>query len=308
VYAKVFRSLWDGTLAEHWEAWAVLVFLLAHSDPDGFVDMTPGAIARRSGLPAEVVARGLETLEAPDPMSRSSAEDGRRIVRLDPGRSWGWRLVNYRSYRGIVDAETQREQARIRQQARRERAAGLVVSRGVTDRHAVSPQAEVEVEAEAEERNTNTVSGAGSPDGSPGPGQNGLALGGEGRKPRSASEGVRRAALEVDAAALPVVALPTNRPGSEWPVGQLMIDEWAALYPAVDVPQTLRAMRGWLLANPTKRKTWRGTPAFVNRWLATEQDRGGGAPARGHRGGSDSRYREANAAALRAANKGQGNG
>lgn len=34
-------------------------------------------------------------------------------------------------------------------------------------------------------------------------------------------------------------------------------------------------MRGWLDANPQKRKTKRGIKAFVVRWLAKEQDKGG---------------------------------
>ena len=50
-------------------------------------------------------------------------------------------------------------------------------------------------------------------------------------------------------------------------------------YPAVDVIQQLRNMRGWLDANPAKRKTKRGINAFIVRWLAKEQDKGGLRPA-----------------------------
>ena len=38
-------------------------------------------------------------------------------------------------------------------------------------------------------------------------------------------------------------------------------------------------MRGWLDANPAKRKTKRGINAFIVRWLAKEQDKGGSRPA-----------------------------
>ena len=34
-------------------------------------------------------------------------------------------------------------------------------------------------------------------------------------------------------------------------------------------------MRGWCLANPTRRKTRRGVRRFINGWLAKVQDRGG---------------------------------
>jgi hypothetical protein len=50
------------------------------------------------------------------------------------------------------------------------------------------------------------------------------------------------------------------------------VDEWMNLYPAVDVVQELRSMRGWCLSNPSKRKTKRGIKAFINRWLGRRQD------------------------------------
>lgn len=62
---------------------------------------------------------------------------------------------------------------------------------------------------------------------------------------------------------------------TEYPVYQEDIDNWSALYPAVNVMQELRKMKGWLDANPERRKTKRGIKRFVNSWLSREQDRGG---------------------------------
>lgn len=77
------------------------------------------------------------------------------------------------------------------------------------------------------------------------------------------------------ATAPPVIRLPLND-GSEYEVSVEQCQEWAGLYPAVDVIQQLREMRGWLDANPKKRKTRSGIKAFITRWLGKEQDRGGG--------------------------------
>lgn len=77
------------------------------------------------------------------------------------------------------------------------------------------------------------------------------------------------------AASTPVITLPLND-GSEWPVDADLARQWRELYPAVDVEQALRSMRGWLLANRTRRKTARGIERFAAAWLAREQDRGGG--------------------------------
>lgn len=71
-----------------------------------------------------------------------------------------------------------------------------------------------------------------------------------------------------------VVSIPLNDK-TEYGVTQTEIDEWASAYPAVNVPQQLREMRVWSLANPAQRKTRRGFNAFVVRWLAKEQDKGG---------------------------------
>ncbi len=72
----------------------------------------------------------------------------------------------------------------------------------------------------------------------------------------------------------PVITLPLNT-GEEYPICSDKVGEWSSLYPAVDVMQQLRNMRGWLLANPDKRKTKRGINRFVVSWLSREQDRGG---------------------------------
>ena len=58
-------------------------------------------------------------------------------------------------------------------------------------------------------------------------------------------------------------------------VNKLQVDEWKELYPAVDIEQQLRNMRGWLDSNPKKRKTKSGILKFITGWLAREQDRGG---------------------------------
>ena len=74
-----------------------------------------------------------------------------------------------------------------------------------------------------------------------------------------------------NAGAEPLIGLPLND-GSEHEVTEEDVAEYAQLYPAVDVMQQLRNMRGWLLANPQKRKTKRGIKAFIASWLAKEQD------------------------------------
>ena len=63
--------------------------------------------------------------------------------------------------------------------------------------------------------------------------------------------------------------------GSYYPISKEDISKWATLYPAVDIEQEIRKMIGWIEANPQNRKTNRGALAFINRWLAREQNKGG---------------------------------
>ena len=73
---------------------------------------------------------------------------------------------------------------------------------------------------------------------------------------------------------LPVAEIPLND-NTAYAVSRQEVEEYAVLYPAVDVQQELRNMRGWCLANPAKRKTRSGVKKFVNGWLSRAQDRGG---------------------------------
>lgn len=68
------------------------------------------------------------------------------------------------------------------------------------------------------------------------------------------------------AAVLPLVD------GTDFEISVETATELSGLYPAVDVEQQLRNMRGWLLANPKNKKTKAGIMRFVNSWLSREQN------------------------------------
>ena len=76
---------------------------------------------------------------------------------------------------------------------------------------------------------------------------------------------------------LPAAEIPLND-GSEYPLYRRDLDEYASLYPSVDIEQEMRNIRGWCLANPTRRKTRLGIRRFINGWLSREQDRGRAKP------------------------------
>lgn len=121
MYAKIFASLYQGTLRGC--AHEILVFtnLIAHADATGAVDKHFRAIADETGLTVDEVKAALANLESPDPESRSPEYEGRRLIPLDDHRAWGWQIVNHGKYRGMRSEEDRREANRIAQQRYRER-------------------------------------------------------------------------------------------------------------------------------------------------------------------------------------------
>lgn len=103
---------------------------------------------------------------------------------------------------------------------------------------------------------------------------NGAQWGPMGPDRRQKTEDSRQEIENIDstAGAEPLIGLPLND-GTEHPVTQEDLNEYSQLYPAVNVMQELRDMRGWLLANPSRRKTKRGIKAFIRTWLSKEQDK-----------------------------------
>ena len=73
----------------------------------------------------------------------------------------------------------------------------------------------------------------------------------------------------------PVIISMVLNDKSYYSVNQLQVTQWEELYPAVEVEQQLRNMKGWLESNPKKRKTKAGILKFITGWLAREQDKGG---------------------------------
>lgn len=76
-------------------------------------------------------------------------------------------------------------------------------------------------------------------------------------------------------ASSPVVSELPCTSGEIFGVTEADVAEWSAAFPAVDVPQQIAAMRAWLNANPTKRKTKRGARKFIVSWLDRRQNAGG---------------------------------
>lgn len=114
MYGKLFASMYEGTLYGQWQAIVTLQQMVILADDEGVIDLTPPALAARTSIPIEVIAKGIADLSEADKYSRSDLHEGRRIVPIDPGRPWGWRIVNYRYYRDLASREDKKRKDRER--------------------------------------------------------------------------------------------------------------------------------------------------------------------------------------------------
>lgn len=121
MFAKVFEQIFDSSIAEDYHVRLVFEDLLTLADIDGVVDKTPEALARRTNVPLDIIKKAITVLESPDPRSRRKENEGRRIIRLDDHRDWGWLIVNYDYYRNLASEEQRRAKTRERVNKYREK-------------------------------------------------------------------------------------------------------------------------------------------------------------------------------------------
>jgi len=112
MYARIFDSIFDSSINEQdSDVFKLWVLMLTLGGEDGIVDVTRESVRARSRFSKEVFDRAIAVLEAPDPNSRCSDHDGRRIIPL-PGRAYGWQIVTAGHYGSIRTATDRKEYMR----------------------------------------------------------------------------------------------------------------------------------------------------------------------------------------------------
>ncbi len=117
---KIHQQFFDSSVMDESVATRyVFMCLIVLADKHGIVDVTQKALSRRIAVPPPTLSRALARLTGPDPESRTPDHDGRRIVPLDPERSWGWKVVNAARYARLSRRKAKLRRDRDRQRQRR---------------------------------------------------------------------------------------------------------------------------------------------------------------------------------------------
>ena len=117
-FTKLFSTLVTSTIwQEDDKSRLVWVTMLAIVDKFGVVQASVPGLANLANVSLEDCKAALEKFKAPDPYSRTKAEEGRRIREVEGG----WALVNFEKYREKGRSVDRREYMRLKKQESRKR-------------------------------------------------------------------------------------------------------------------------------------------------------------------------------------------
>ena len=112
MYGKSYESMYEGSLVgAGMNVFAVWNYIITKSRA-GCVEINPKLLAFTLGGKEEEVESALKFLQRPDPISRSKAEDGRRIIKEG---QFQYRVVNWEFYQRIKNEDDRREYNRRKQ-------------------------------------------------------------------------------------------------------------------------------------------------------------------------------------------------
>lgn len=155
-YTKLFNSILASTIWRSSDKTRIVwITLLAMADKDGVCEGSIPGLADLSRVSIEDCEIALAELAAPDPYSRTSDHEGRRIEYVD---GVGWQLLNHGKYRAKMSEDERREYNRMKQaewRAKNKEAVknGQPVSNDVNDSQslsAMSAHTEADTEADTE--------------------------------------------------------------------------------------------------------------------------------------------------------------
>lgn len=165
-------------------------------------------------------------------------------------------IPNWGKHQTLDAYERQKERDRLKKQKKRAEQKALISAKsgdvsGDASGDVPTTEEDIDIEVDIEEENNSLLLGGETPP-SPKPSQ------------KPPTETVKPSS--------PVVITITLNDQTEHEVTEADVKGWSELYPAVNIMQELRKMKGWATANPKKRKTKGGIKRFINSWLAREQD------------------------------------
>jgi hypothetical protein len=155
LYGKHFESMYTGSMfGVGPTVFAVWGYVISHTKKDGFTELNPQLLGAVIGCPPEEIETAIEFLCSPDERSRSKDEDGRRMIREG---EFDYRVVNYTSYRNILNEDERRAYNRLKKRESRARQKSKGQSLTVNEKSVVSAHTDEAVAVAVEKESTTTT-------------------------------------------------------------------------------------------------------------------------------------------------------
>jgi hypothetical protein len=115
-YTKLFSSIIASTIWRTGDKTRLVwITMLAMADQFGVVEASVPGLSDMARVTVAECREALDELQQPDPDSRSSEQEGRRIEKVEGG----WRLINHGKYREKMSRDERREYQRLYQRSYR---------------------------------------------------------------------------------------------------------------------------------------------------------------------------------------------
>lgn len=114
MYGKIFSSMYEGSMiGAGATVFALMGYVISRQQPPDFnVELNAKLISAILGEPEGEVIKAIEYLCAPDPISRSEKEDGRRLIKVG---AFTYHVVNGEDYHAIRNYEERKAYNRDKQ-------------------------------------------------------------------------------------------------------------------------------------------------------------------------------------------------
>lgn len=158
-YTKLFNSILASTIwREDDKTRIVWITLLAMADKNGVAEGSVPGLADLARVEIEEAEAALVKLMSPDPYSRTTEHEGRRIEKVDGG----WAVLNHAKYRSKMSADERREYNRLKQKEWRQkhtsnpRQTKSITVNESNSQSALSAHTEAKAKAESDTKEVNT--------------------------------------------------------------------------------------------------------------------------------------------------------
>lgn len=94
--------MYDGTISANWQGLVTFQQMIVLCDADGVIDMTPPALSRRTGIPLEIIEKGIEFLESKKIISNLYRHTPNGWV-IEDNKDCSWFVKNVRYIPGWKD-------------------------------------------------------------------------------------------------------------------------------------------------------------------------------------------------------------